>query len=452
MSTVTTEIPLINTVKKLRLGVPTSDSLIDKQFYASEDVIYDLLDDTRNFTPAPLQGAVRLCDYVNKKINVRKMVDVNCFQGELTSIFALKLTPNMLHAIESFESKLPRDIKHDDEQFAKHKWDDVKHNFYLRAKKHPCIVLEEETSPEAFAATLEDNSLDFVYLGVNNSQSKTRRLLEAFYPKVRDGGMIAGGEWGSEGTVESVTKIIGNVDNYFDDGSWVKKIDKVKIKETHSKLKMIQNSRLGIGIQEQFWATDKDIKFLSNIDNPMKIYLTGFLDFVKYHKDNAAERNVPIKNIVEISCYQGETSSLFLKYFPDLEKLTVIDRFDKIDPSWPKSIALEDVRYNFTLRTEGGPVELIDDLDPLDAADKFEDNSIDLLYINEHESYQTCYRLLAEWLPKVKTDGFICGWRWGSANIVQACLDHFGEPDIYFKDSSWSKIKVWDNDEDEDDD
>ena len=437
-------IPLVSSVKKNYIGIPLTDDSVKNQFYVSDQSIDFILQNPTLFHTASLKGALDLCDYVNSKIQVKHMIEINAFQGELSSIFAFKLNPNVLNVIEQFKSRPIDDVNNNDENIFKHNWENVKQNFYLRAKQFPTIVLHE--SDELTTANkIKDDSLDFVYIGTNNSPSKIQQLINLFLPKLRNGGIIAGGEWGSSDVVKSVTDIIDNVDTYFDDGSWAKRINKHKLNIESNKLKVIQNSRLGIGINEQFFATDSDIKFLNMVDNPSKVYLTGFIDFAKYINENSNERNYKIKNIVEINCYQGETTSLLAKFF-NPESLTVVDQFDKVDPSWPKNIALNDIRHNFNVRTKQYPyVKVIDDVDTLEAADKFEDNSIDLIYINEHASYQQCWRVLAAWLPKIKTDGYICGWHWGSGNIVQACMDHFGEPDIYFKDSSWSKIKVWDN-------
>jgi len=436
--------PLVSSVKKLRLGVPLSDIGVKNQFYVSDQSIDFIQQNDKDFNSAPLNAALDLCDYVSSKIQVKNMVEINCFQGELSSIFAFKLNPNVLNVVETFTSRPADDITNNDEDIFKHNWESVKHNFYLRAKQYPCIIHHELNDEEA-VNKFQDDSLDFIFLGTNNNATKSKKLIELYLPKLRNGGIIAGSEWGSSATVESVTSILNNIDKYFDDGTWVKRVNKTKLNIENNKLKNIQNSRIGIGISEQFFATDNDIKFLSSVDNPVKVYLTGFIDFMEYIKKDSEQRNFPVKRIVEINCYQGETTSLICKYLnPD--DLTVIDQFDKIDPSWPKNIALDDVRHNFNIRTKKYPcVKVIDDIDALEATDRFEDSSIDMIYINEYASYQYCWRLLAQWLPKIKTNGYICGWHWGSGNVVQAALDHFGEPDIFFKDSSWSKIKVWDN-------
>lgn len=442
----TTNIPLISSVLKSRLGIAKDDKSVagKNQFYVSEQSIDFILENPQEFHTTQLKGALDLCEFVNSKIQVKHMLELNCFQGELSTIFAYKLNPTVLNAVERFASRPPKDIINDDESIFKHNWENVKHNFYLRSKQYPCIVLHEGDEANALAK-IQDDSLDFIYLGTNTKPEKTREFIEMYLPKLRNGGIIAGSDWGTSDTVYSVTSLLGNVDAYFDDGSWVKKVNKLKLDAKNNKLKTIQNSRIGIGIQEQFFATDNDIKFLSMVDSPTKVYLTGFLDFAEYLKKNSEERGFKIKRIVEINCYQGETTSLIAKLL-NPEELTVVDQFDKVDPSWPKNIALEDIRHNFKLRTKPYPyVKVIDDVDALEASDRFEDNSIDMIYINEYASYQYCWRLLAQWLPKVRTDGYICGWHWGSGNIVQAALDHFGEPDLFFKDSSWSKIKVWDN-------
>jgi hypothetical protein len=442
----TTNIPLITTVLKSRFGIARDDksSISKNQFYVSEQSIDFILENPQDFFIGPLKGSLDLCNYVNSKIQVKHMLELNCFQGELSSIFAYKLNPNVLNVVERFASRPKTDTINDDESIFNHNWENVKHNFYLRSKQHPCIVLNECDEVTAISK-LQDDSLDFIYLGSNTKPEKVKELILACLPKLRSGGIIAGADWGTSDTVSSVTGILSNVDAYFEDGSWVKKVNKAKLEATTQKLKNIQNSRIGIGVHEQFFATDADIKFLSMLDNPVKVYLTGFLDFTEYLKKDSEQRGFKIKRIVEINCYQGETTSLMAKFL-NPEELTVIDQFDKVDPSWPKNITLEDIRHNFKLRTKPYPyVKVIDDVDALEAVDRFEDNSIDMIYINEYASYQYCWRLLAQWLPKVRTDGYICGWHWGSGNIVQACLDHFGEPDIFFKDSSWSKIKVWDN-------
>jgi predicted O-methyltransferase YrrM len=442
----TTNIPLITSVPKFRLGIPSHDNAIaaKNQFYASEQSIDFILENPKDFLISPLKGALDLCEYINSKIQVKHMLELNCFQGELSTIFAYKLNPNVLNVVERFASRPVKDVINDDSKFVTHNWENVRHNFYLRSKQYPSIVLHEGDEVSVLSK-IEDDSLDFIYLGTNTKPERTRELIELYLPKLRNGGIMAGSDWGTSDTVYNITSLLGNVDAYFDDGSWAKKVNKIKLQTNTNKLKNIQNSRIGIGVQEQFFATDADIKFLSMLDNPVKVYLTGFLDFTEYLKKDSEQRGFKIKRIVEINCYQGETTSLMAKLLSP-EELTVVDQFDKVDPSWPKNIALEDIRHNFKLRTKPYPyVKIIDDVDALEAADRFEDNSIDMIYINEYASYQYCWRLLAQWLPKIKTDGYICGWHWGSGNIVQAALDHFGEPDIFFKDSSWSKIKVWDN-------
>ena len=97
----TTNIPLITSVPKLRLGIPNNDSSVagKNQFYVSEQSLDFILENPKEFHIAPLKGAVDLCNYVNSKIQVKHMLELNCFQGELSSIFAFKLNPNVLNVV-----------------------------------------------------------------------------------------------------------------------------------------------------------------------------------------------------------------------------------------------------------------------------------------------------------------------------------------------------------------
>lgn len=52
-----------------------------------------------------------------------------------------------------------------------------------------------QTSSEAVGA-FKDGSLDFVYLDANHGYEAVKRDLEAWWPKVREGGMLAGDDYG----------------------------------------------------------------------------------------------------------------------------------------------------------------------------------------------------------------------------------------------------------------
>lgn len=208
-------------------------------------------------------------------------------------------------------------------------------------------------------------------------------------------------------------------------------------------LKNIENTRLGIGIGGQYFNDDKSIKYLCSINNPLKVYLTGFIDFINYVIEDQKQNNFKIKNIVEINCYQGETTSLFAKYLTP-EKIYVVDKFDSIPKSFPSDINVEDIQYNFNLRTENYPVQVVKK-DSIDASNDFKNQSVDLIYIANCTDHDTLYKVLDKWLPKIKTGGYICGNSWGNGDVVKATIEHFGEPNSYFSDSSWVKIKVWDD-------
>lgn len=210
----------------------------------------------------------------------------------------------------------------------------------------------------------------------------------------------------------------------------------------------IQNSKLGIGLDNQFTESDEDINFLlTNIEvgNTAKAYTSGLLNFIKFIKEDQQEKNYTIKNIVELNCYQGELTCMFAKHFSP-EQLFVVDKFDKIDSTWPKSINLEDVKNNFNIRTEKYPFIKVINKNITEAASDFDNQSVDLLYINDHVSYEDYNIILNKWICKVKTNGYICGNYWGNGDIVKSVIEKIGEPEMYFTDSSWVRIKMWEED------
>jgi hypothetical protein len=60
-----------------------------------------------------------------------------------------------------------------------------------------------------------------------------------------------------------------------------------------------------------------------------------------------------------------------------------------------------------------------------DAAKQFEDNSLDLVYIDGDHTYQGVVRDLAAWFPKVRKGGMICGDDIGWPGVKRAVDEFF---------------------------
>jgi len=62
-----------------------------------------------------------------------------------------------------------------------------------RLKSFPCTILRQ-TSTSA-AAAIADRSMDFIYIDANHAEAFVRQDLEAWVPKVRSGGIVAGHDY-----------------------------------------------------------------------------------------------------------------------------------------------------------------------------------------------------------------------------------------------------------------
>lgn len=83
-------------------------------------------------------------------------------------------------------------------------------------------------------------------------------------------------------------------------------------------------------------------------------------------------------------------------------------------------------------------------MDSHDAYTKFEDDSIDFLFIDAHHTYEDVKIDLELWYPKVKTGGIISGhdYIWIGAVVKKAVVEFFGEENVIVEEGdSWSVIK-----------
>ena len=349
------------------------------------------------------------------------MVEIGSYQGESTSLFAMYFKPKELFAIDPFVNGYdPRD----DSSFAN--FDDVSYNFKLRIEPFPCIKHIKEFSYNVIDQ-FEDDSLDFVYIDGEHTYEGVLKDIKAYLPKIKLNGYIGGHDLGRGEVTKALIESFGDVDIHFEDSSWLIKITP-RIKRLAG-LFVLPNTRLGQGQSRPYTTCDDDIEYLRKNDNVDRFNaIFGFLDYLK-------DKNIKI--ILEVNCYQGETTELLAKYL-NPTVLYVVDKFDKL-PSYIQGVFdMQKVESNFNFRTKSFPcVKLMKFHPEAVLSELFEDGSIDMVYINEHDNKKYIRTLIMAALPKLRKDGFVAGIGWGSGDVVNACLESIGEPNIYFKDSSW---------------
>ncbi len=75
-----------------------------------------------------------------------------------------------------------------------------------------------------------------------------------------------------------------------------------------------------------------------------------------------------------------------------------------------------------------------------DAAKHFEDESVQVVYIDADHSYKGCSYDIDAWYPKVKKGGWIGGHDWAIPTVRAAAIDKLGKPE-HRSGSSWGYTK-----------
>ena len=97
-------------------------------------------------------------------------------------------------------------------------------NFNVRTKDYPKISKQKTTSEE-FSKTIEDGSLDFVYIDGDHQYESCKKDLQLWIPKIKKGGIIAGHDYLAIcflGVVNAVNETFGSPDKTYEDTSWIK--------------------------------------------------------------------------------------------------------------------------------------------------------------------------------------------------------------------------------------
>lgn len=158
-----------------------------------------------------------------------------------------------------------------------------------------------------------------------------------------------------------------------------------------------------------------------------------------------------ISNFVEIGSYAGESTMMFANKFVDA-KIYCIDPWNDMDfeaykidkvgvgsytkPSLVESIFDENIKnYNNITKIK---------LTSEEAASQFEDNSLDMVYIDGIHTVKYIAIDLEKWIPKVKSGGIISGHDFSQrfrkyANYIKNYMG--GQPIKVYGDNSWYYIK-----------
>jgi hypothetical protein len=157
-------------------------------------------------------------EFVGALPPIGNMAEVGCYQGESTEIFVRKA--QRVIAIDPWVNGYdPSDIASENVDAAL-----VEAAFDRRHSTNGRVQKLRQTSLAA-AVTIQDGSLDMVYLDGDHRYEAVQRDLKAWLPKLKPRGLMCGHDFwpgNFDGTVAAITEVLGKPDRVFGDSSWMK--------------------------------------------------------------------------------------------------------------------------------------------------------------------------------------------------------------------------------------
>ena len=134
--------------------------------------------------------------------------------------------------------------------------------------------------------------------------------------------------------------------------------------------------------------------------------------------------------IVEVGSFAGVSAQLFATY---CQHLYCVDTWDASVGYTIETITLAEEFFDGRC----SPFENIKKikLSSEIAARQFEDESIDMVYIDADHKYDSVKNDMLYWYPKVKMNGYLAGHDYDGG--VQLAVDEIKIPDKVYKDMSW---------------
>jgi len=150
----------------------------------------------------------------------------------------------------------------------------------------------------------------------------------------------------------------------------------------------------------------------------------------------------PVSNMIEIGSYQGESTIIFQKNFPNSKIFAVdfwLNNYDEREVNI-NSFNMMDVENNFDVLTKSYSNIIKIKMSSSDFSNIIADNSIDFIYIDGDHSYKGITNDLINWKNKIKKGGYIGGHDYNDIQIdtiIKAILENFPNYKINIFESNW---------------
>ena len=169
--------------------------------------------------------------------------------------------------------------------------------------------------------------------------------------------------------------------------------------------------------------TDDDFKTIKQLGDAFPqdwISNKGLVPYIKRHGEK-------LKGI-EIGTCRAESTAYFLEKCPNIDLLTTIDPY-KGYQDWNGEITQETVERFMdiakkNLKQYGKRVKMLRE-ESVNAASKFEDESVDFIFVDGDHSYDATLADCEAYYPKLKKGGIFCGHDYQTLEDVKRSIDDF---------------------------
>lgn len=139
--------------------------------------------------------------------------------------------------------------------------------------------------------------------------------------------------------------------------------------------------------------------------------------------------------IVEIGSFAGVSSDLLARY---CKKLYCIDLWSNEAGIEPDKMHKAELMFDSVWNSH-------ENIEPIqgkskEIAEQFDDESIDMVYIDGNHSYKSVKEDILTWMPKVKPGGWVTGHDMILFDVQKAVRETLGEVKVY-GDTSWAYRK-----------
>jgi predicted O-methyltransferase YrrM len=140
--------------------------------------------------------------------------------------------------------------------------------------------------------------------------------------------------------------------------------------------------------------------------------------------------------VVEVGSWLGRSTTAIAAGLEKVEgcRLYAVDTFGG-DPGWAPLLAPTEARREFERNTADIPFLEVVQQPSVQAAEAFEDASLDWVFIDALHDYHSVRDDIAAWGPKLKHRGLISGHDYGRAGVTDAVLARFD--DVTVEHSIW---------------